>query len=313
MIEQPTTARRALRPVADLTTAIPSTRLTQDETTAWRTVAGIESATTAIPAARSGEKATTAVPATGFVESLTTAVPAPTTPAERAAVRAAELASALRSDPILEEPTSLVPAVRPVEATALVAQPLPGEDDASAIEETSVIQLAQPVFVDGTGRRTRRTKVIAYTVASACVAMLALVGVSLAAGQHTPMLQIPLLGGDSTASAETQVEEAAAPAATAAAPEATRSTTTARAVAPRATTAKPTRAAPAPVVPVVPSSPAGTGTKPATGGTEGTPDTGTGTTPGTGTDPGTTPGTGTDPGTTPGTGTAPGAGTGTIP
>jgi hypothetical protein len=196
MIEQPTTARRALRPVADLTTAIPSTRLTQDETTAWRTVAGIESATTAVPA-------------TGFVESLTTAVPAPTTPAERAAVRAAELASALRSDPILEEPTSRVPAVRPVEATALVAQPLPGEDDASAIEETSVIQVAQPVFVDGTGRRTRRTKVIAYTVASACVAMLALVGISLAAGQHTPMLQIPLLGGDSTASAETQVEEPA--------------------------------------------------------------------------------------------------------
>jgi hypothetical protein len=228
-------------------------------------------------------------------------------------VRAAELASALRSDPILEEPTSLVPAVRPVEATALVAQPLPGEDDASAIEETSVIQLAQPVFVDGTGRRTRRTKVIAYTVASACVAMLALVGVSLAAGQHTPMLQIPLLGGDSTASAETQVEEAAAPAATATAPEATRSTTTARAVAPRATTAKPTRAAPAPVVPVVPSSPAGTGTKPATGGTEGTPDTGTGTTPGTGSDPGTTPGTGTDPGTTPGTGTDPTPGTGTDP
>jgi hypothetical protein len=256
MIDQPTTARRALRPIADPTTAIPSTRPTGDETAAWRTVAGIESATTAIPAARSGGSATTAVPATGSVESPTTAIPAPTTPAERAAARAAQLASALRSDPILEEPTSLVPAVRPVDATALVDRLLPGEDAVSAVEETSTIKVAEPVFVDETGRRTRRTKVIAYTVASACVAMLALVGVSLAAGQHTPMLQIPLLGGDSTASAETRVEEPAEVAAPAAAPagvavRAPAPTTRARVVVTR------TPVAPAPVVPApVTTSPA---------------------------------------------------------
>ncbi|MCW0213618.1 MAG: hypothetical protein OJJ54_09675 [Pseudonocardia sp.] len=270
MIEQPTTAHRPLRPVDGAGGAVPAARDDAAER-AWRTVAGIESATTAIPAARPTrpvDPATTAIPAVPGVESATTAIPArslepmtaaiPVNRSSSAAERAAELVRELRAVPVPDDPTSLVPVVRPVDPTAIAAVALtvatpsapsaPTPDDGSAIEETSMIRLAKPVFVDGTGKRTRRTKVLAYTAASACVAMLALVGISLAAGQHTPMLQIPLLGGSSTATAETKVEEPAEDVAAPAAPvgnAAATTTTPAPAVAPAP-------AVRAPVAPVVP-------------------------------------------------------------
>ncbi|WP_199796503.1 hypothetical protein [Pseudonocardia dioxanivorans] len=48
-----------------------------------------------------------------------------------------------------------------------------------------------PVFVDGTGRRSKRVKRVAYVAASACAAYMAVVGVSLAAHQETTLFALP--------------------------------------------------------------------------------------------------------------------------
>jgi hypothetical protein len=71
------------------------------------------------------------------------------------------------------------------------------EADAPTVE---IPVVHRPVFVDSTGRRTRRAKAAAYVVATVCIAMLVMVGVSVAAGQRTPMLELPLLGGTANAS-----------------------------------------------------------------------------------------------------------------
>jgi hypothetical protein len=71
------------------------------------------------------------------------------------------------------------------------------EADAPTVE---IPVVHRPVFVDSTGRRTRRAKAVAYTVATVCIAMLVMVGVSVVAGQRTPMLELPLLGGTANAS-----------------------------------------------------------------------------------------------------------------
>ncbi|WP_298798147.1 hypothetical protein [Pseudonocardia sp. 73-21] len=48
-----------------------------------------------------------------------------------------------------------------------------------------------PVFVDGTRRRSRRVRRLAYVATSACAVYMVVVGASLAAGQRTPMLELP--------------------------------------------------------------------------------------------------------------------------
>jgi outer membrane biosynthesis protein TonB len=75
------------------------------------------------------------------------------------------------------------------------------EADAPTVE---IPVVHRPVFVDSTGRRTRRAKAAAYVVATVCIAMLVMVGVSVAAGQRTPMLELPLLGGTANASAPSE-------------------------------------------------------------------------------------------------------------
>jgi hypothetical protein len=75
------------------------------------------------------------------------------------------------------------------------------EADPPAVE-TPVVH--RPIFVDSTGRRTRVARAVAYVGATVCIAMLVLVGVSVLAGQRTPMLELPLLGG--TANASTPAE-----------------------------------------------------------------------------------------------------------
>ncbi|MCW0213616.1 MAG: hypothetical protein OJJ54_09665 [Pseudonocardia sp.] len=55
--------------------------------------------------------------------------------------------------------------------------------------------VGKPVFVDGTGRRGRRARTAAYLFAAVCASMVTLTGVSVLAGQHTPMLQLPFLEG----------------------------------------------------------------------------------------------------------------------
>jgi hypothetical protein len=75
------------------------------------------------------------------------------------------------------------------------------EADPPAVEPRVVYR---PIFVDSTGRRTRVARAVAYVGATVCIAMLVLVGVSVLAGQRTPMLELPLLGG--TANASTPAE-----------------------------------------------------------------------------------------------------------
>jgi hypothetical protein len=71
------------------------------------------------------------------------------------------------------------------------------EADPPAVEPPVV---HRPIFVDSTGRRTRVARAVAYVGATVCIAMLVLVGVSVLAGQRTPMLELPLLGGTANAS-----------------------------------------------------------------------------------------------------------------
>ncbi|MFR9806252.1 hypothetical protein ACL02T_28770 [Pseudonocardia sp. RS010] len=122
----------------------------------------------------------------------------------------------------------------------------------SPVDATAAIASVRPVFVDERGRRTRSIKFGVYSVVAVCVVFLAVVGVSLAAGNSGPLMEIPLLGGASTAEASDTVETdeiAPPPAAVAEAP----ATTT------RAPAATATRAPAAPVA----TAPAATTTPPA--------------------------------------------------
>lgn len=114
--------------------------------------------------------------------------------------------------------------------------------DAAPVESGS-----SPVFVDSTGRRARLAKRVAWTVTACCVAYLALIGVSLAAGPVNPTMPI---GGIFPALVPP------APQASAADPSSLPTSRTARNQTPartRSSVAPPPPTAPVPAAPVVPS------------------------------------------------------------
>lgn len=80
-----------------------------------------------------------------------------------------------------------------VESTVVLSA-VGGAEAESAVETTTVIRPGGPVFVDGTGRRRRRLKVVAYVAGTVCALYMGVVGVSLAAHQETPLLPLPGLG-----------------------------------------------------------------------------------------------------------------------
>ncbi|ODU18772.1 MAG: hypothetical protein ABS80_19835 [Pseudonocardia sp. SCN 72-51] len=80
-----------------------------------------------------------------------------------------------------------------VESTVVLSA-VGGAEAESAAEATAVIRPGGPVFVDGTGRRRRRLKVVAYVAGTVCALYMGIVGVSLAAHQETPLLPLPGLG-----------------------------------------------------------------------------------------------------------------------
>ncbi|GEL20056.1 hypothetical protein PA7_38930 [Pseudonocardia asaccharolytica DSM 44247 = NBRC 16224] len=59
-------------------------------------------------------------------------------------------------------------------------------------DETTGTRLSSPVFTDGPGRRSRRMRAAAYTGASACAAILGVVGVNLVTGPGTTRLEARL-------------------------------------------------------------------------------------------------------------------------
>ncbi|AEA22836.1 hypothetical protein ACFQ34_08730 [Pseudonocardia benzenivorans] len=71
------------------------------------------------------------------------------------------------------------------------------------VESTVLIRPNGPVFVDGTGRRRKRIKLAAYAAAATCALYMAVVGVSLAAHQETPLLPLPGLGSVAAGDPET--------------------------------------------------------------------------------------------------------------
>jgi hypothetical protein len=76
----------------------------------------------------------------------------------------------------------------------------------SPVDATTAIASVRPVFVDERGRRTRGIKFGVYSVVAVCVVFLAVVGISLAAGNRGPLMEIPLLGGASPAEASDTVD-----------------------------------------------------------------------------------------------------------
>ncbi|MFC5949390.1 hypothetical protein ACFQH9_14030 [Pseudonocardia lutea] len=128
----------------------------------------------------------------------------------------------------------------------------------SPIDATAAIASVRPVFVDERGRRTRGIKFGIYSVVAVCIVFLAVVGISLAAGNRGPLMEIPLLGGASPAEASDTVDtnEIAPPPEPVA--EAPAPTTAAR---PAATTTRaPARAVPVAPVQVTTTAPAPTTT-----------------------------------------------------
>ena len=118
----------------------------------------------------------------------------------------------------------------------------------SPVDATAAIASVRPVFVDERGRRTRGIKFGVYSVVAVCIVFLAVVGISLAAGNRGPLMEIPLLGGASSAEASDTVDtDEIAPPPQPVAEKATATTTAAK---PAATT---TRAPAAPVATVPPA------------------------------------------------------------
>jgi hypothetical protein len=111
-------------------------------------------------------------------------------------------------------------AVRPVESDATALPDAPAVEATRAISARRQAQLAaespvdattalasvRPVFVDERGRRNRGITFGIYSVVVACVVFLAVVGISVAAGNRGTLMQIPLLGGSSPAEASDTVD-----------------------------------------------------------------------------------------------------------
>jgi hypothetical protein len=76
----------------------------------------------------------------------------------------------------------------------------------SPVDATAAIASVRPVFVDERGRRTRGIKFGVYSVVAVCIVFLVVVGISLAAGNRGPLMEIPLLGGASSAEASDTVD-----------------------------------------------------------------------------------------------------------
>ncbi|MCE0761345.1 hypothetical protein LWC35_00195 [Pseudonocardia kujensis] len=94
-----------------------------------------------------------------------------------------------------------------VEATTAISARRQAELAAeSPVDATTAIASVRPVFVDERGRRTRGIKFGVYSVVAVCVVFLAVVGISLAAGNRGPLMEIPLLGGASPAEASDTVD-----------------------------------------------------------------------------------------------------------
>ena len=120
------------------------------------------------------------------------------------------------------------------------------------VESTVLIRPNGPVFVDGTGRRRKRIKLAAYAAAATCALYMAVVGVSLAAHQETPLLPLPGLGSVAAGDPETAGILEAHDADDPRTPQPPRRTDAAsRAVAPVASSLAPTST---PVTSVVPTS-----------------------------------------------------------
>jgi hypothetical protein len=120
------------------------------------------------------------------------------------------------------------------------------------VESTVLIRPNGPVFVDGTGRRRKRIKLAAYVAAATCALYMAVVGVSLAAHQETPLLPLPGLGNVAAGDPETAGILEAHDADDPRTPQPPRRTDAAsRAVAPVASSLAPTST---PVTSVVPTS-----------------------------------------------------------
>jgi hypothetical protein len=159
----------------------------------------------------------------------------------------------LPTRPIVPDPAPAEPAEAD---TALLPRPWPESEPAT---DRLPRITAQPVFVDGTGRRIRRLRRVGALVGAACVAYLVVLTVAVGGGVVDPVTSglplsgavAPLVGDPTTAATPTTSRTT------------TRSTATTRATARRTAAVVPaTTAAPAPSTPAAsatPSVPTSTG------------------------------------------------------